>query len=328
MKLRIAGVLLACALIIGLLPSIALAVTEETAPAEQVEVLEQVEPVEEPGIRFTLDGVELEPVTLQYHDGVYFVSVSEMMAQIDASASLEEGEGLLALNADTVVVTGVDPRDDETEDDDPPEHRVERVEDAEGVLDTLAFTARVDDWYVEANGRYLFVDGGVREQDGQILVPIRVLARALNLSVAYDHDKQVVSLYSKSNTGYIVDGSDHYVEEDLYWLSRVIHAESGNQAMEGQIAVGNVVMNRVRSKLFPDTIHGVLAQKNQFSTYKSGAIQEKTPGEDSIIAAKLVLDGAEVVPTALFFNMKHLNNSYAARNREYVCTIGNHAFYQ
>lgn len=331
MKLRAAGVVLALVLIIALLPTIALAVSNVTPPLEPTEDVVQQEAEEAPGLRFTLDGVELEPVTMQYYDGVYFVSVSEIMAQIDSTATVEVADGMLRLSVDTVVMSGTDPREDETEDDDPPEQRAESgaaEESGEGVLDSLALTARVNDLYVEANGRYLYVAEGVKEQGGQVLIPVRVLARALNLSVAYHHEEQVIALHSKANVGYIVDGVDHYGEEDLYWLSRVIHAESGNQSVEGQIAVGNVVMNRVRSKLFPDTIHAVLAQKNQFSTYKSGAIVERTPGEDSVIAAKLVLDGAEVVPTALFFNGKHLTRSYAARNREYVCTIGNHAFYQ
>lgn len=322
MKFRVAHTMLACTLIVASVPTIAHAIADQ--PTEPGIVVQQ--PPRQEGPRFVLDGVLLEPVTYQYHDGAYHVSVRELMAQIDRDAEVEEAGGMLTLAAETVIVSGEDPREDETEHDDPHTLAGELVQ-TEGMLDTLSLTARVGDWYVQANGRYFYVEDGIQEANGQLLLPIRTLARVLNLSVSYDGEHQVVYLSSKANTGYVVDGVDHYNEDDLYWLSRVIHAESGNQSMEGQIAVGNVVMNRVRSKLFPDTIHDVLAQKNQFSTYRSGSLQRKVPGEDSVIAAKLVLDGAEVVPTALFFNTKNLKNSYAARTRDYVCTIGNHAFY-
>ena len=83
-----------------------------------------------------------------------------------------------------------------------------------------------------------------------------------------------------------------------------IYAESGNQPLEGQMAVGNVVLNRVASPIYPNTIEGVLAQKNQFSTYQSGSLAKRTPNESSVIAAKLVLDGGVVEETrgALYFD--------------------------
>lgn len=52
----------------------------------------------------------------------------------------------------------------------------------------------------------------------------------------------------------------------------MVYAESGNQSLDGKIAVANVVLNRVKSPIFPNTIEGVLAQKNQFPTYGSGSL--------------------------------------------------------
>ena len=115
--------------------------------------------------------------------------------------------------------------------------------------------------------------------------------------------------------------------DDLLLLSRVIYRESGNQSLEGQMAVGNVVLNRVADPAFPDTVEGVLAQKNQFSTYKSGVLRKTEPSAKSIIAAKLVLDGGVVKETrgALFFDCT--NNSWAARNKQLIATFGDHNFY-
>ena len=129
-------------------------------------------------------------------------------------------------------------------------------------------------------------------------------------------------------SGAIQSGDQYYNQEDLFWLSRVIDAESGNQPLEGMMAVGNVVMNRVSSPIYPNTVEGVLAQKNQFSTYRSGRLADNTPNAASVIAAKLVLDGGVVEETegALYFDSN--SNSWAARNRECVAVIGGHKFYR
>ena len=160
--------------------------------------------------------------------------------------------------------------------------------------------------YMEVNGRYLYIPGGVQSIGGQICVPDTVAAKAFS------------GLQS---------GDSFYDQEALFWLSRVIYRESGNQSLEGQMAVGNVILNRVASPEFPNTVEGVLAQKNQFSTYKSGALRETNPSESSVIAAKLVLDGGVVEATrgATFFDSNA--NSWAAKNKRFIATFGSHNFY-
>ena len=93
------------------------------------------------------------------------------------------------------------------------------------------------------------------------------------------------------------------------------------------MAVGNVVLNRVADPVFPDTVEGVLAQKNQFSTYASGVLAATEPSESCTIAAKLVMDGGVVEETrgATFFDSGV--NSWAARNKRHIATIGGHKFY-
>ena len=205
------------------------------------------------------------------------------------------------------------------EDGDTPEANVEEAE-------TLRFTAVVGEKYVQANGRYLYVKDGVRLVHDKVAVPVRVLAKIFNLDVGYDSATENVTLDSQSGVGaYLQDAESYYNADTLYWLSRIIYAESGNQVLEGKIAVGNVVMNRVASPLFPDNIYDVLFQRNQFSPASSGSIY-RTPNEQSVVAAKLVMDGAVALKNVLFFNRAGMN-SYASRNRPYVGTIGAHAFY-
>lgn len=177
--------------------------------------------------------------------------------------------------------------------------------------------------YIVANGRYLYVPGGVLCEDLDILVPVRVLSRALGASVSW----QAGTVSLASGGGPILPAGQAYDSTDLYWLSHIIYAESGNQPLEGKIAVGNVVLNRVNSSAFPNTIYGVLFQRGQFTPAMTGSIYS-SPNEESILAAKLCLDGANTGGDALYFvNPKTTPGSWAARNRPYVATIGAHAFF-
>ena len=197
---------------------------------------------------------------------------------------------------------------------------------ADAVVETLTLSAVPGSLYVQANGRYLYVKDGLKQVNGKLAVPVRVLAKIYNLDVGYDGATGNVTLTHQAGTGaFLQNGATYYNGDTLYWLSHIIYAESGNQPMLGKIAVGNVVMNRVASPLFPNNIYDVLFQRNQFSPAISGSIY-RDPNADSVVAAKLVMDGAVALENVLFFNRAGLN-SYASRNRPYVATIGAHAFY-
>lgn len=177
--------------------------------------------------------------------------------------------------------------------------------------------------YIVANGHYLYVPNGVLSKNGSLLVPVRVLCRALGASVYWNSAASAVHIASGS--GPIAHQS--YPQDSLYWLSRIIYAESGNQPLAGKIAVGNVVLNRVNSPAFPNTVYSVVFQGSQFTPVMNGTIYS-TPNAESVLAAKLCLDGANTVGDALYFvNPRATPGSWASRNRPYVATIGAHAFF-
>ena len=190
----------------------------------------------------------------------------------------------------------------------------------------LTMTARLGEQYVVANGRYLYLPERVGQNNGTVMVPMSIVTKAFDAKLTWDAAAGKVLV--QRGSGALMHGDAFYNQDDLFWLSRVMVAEAGNQGLKGQMAVGNVVMNRVLSHIFPDSIHGVLAQKNQFSTYKGGALAKRTPTESCIIAAKLVLDGGvvEEVADALWFDAK-CSSSWAARHRTHLVTIGGHKFY-
>lgn len=89
-------------------------------------------------------------------------------------------------------------------------------------------------------------------------------------------------------------------------LASIIFCEAGNQPYEGQVAVGAVVMNRVKSKAFPDTVEEVIYQSGQFSPAGSGWLDEvRSSGsytDSAMRAAKDALAGANPVGDCLYFD--------------------------
>ena len=91
---------------------------------------------------------------------------------------------------------------------------------------------------------------------------------------------------------------------DLDLLAALIYCEAGNQSMEGKIAVGQVVMNRVASSSFANTIHDVIYEGGQFTPASSGWLDSVigSAPSDCYEAAQAALNGQGTVGGALYFN--------------------------
>ena len=192
----------------------------------------------------------------------------------------------------------------------------------------LFITARPGSIYLEANGRVLYIADGVKLINGTTMVPIRVLAKAMGAEVSWNGYTKSVLVCSGSGT--IKSGDAYYSSESVYWLSRIISAESCSEPLKGKIAVGNVVLNRVACSGFPDSIYAVIFDRlggMQFEPTANGTIYN-TPTEESVLAAKLCLEGASVAGESLFFlNPAMASSFWITNNRSYITTIGNHVFY-
>lgn len=91
-----------------------------------------------------------------------------------------------------------------------------------------------------------------------------------------------------------------YTEEELQLLGRLIRAEAENQPYTAKIAVGAVVVNRVKSDKFPNNITSVIYEKRQFTPVSNGMIN-KPATEETLKAAKEALGGNDPTNGALFF---------------------------
>lgn len=190
---------------------------------------------------------------------------------------------------------------------------------------SFLLTARPGDDYLTVNGEIVPIPHGVMLVQNRTLVPVRVLAQVFGASVSWHPASRTVAV--NSNTA---DESGQYDPDDLYWLSRIISAESRGEPLEGKIAVGNVVLNRVQSPDFPDTIYDVIFDSRwggQFEPVRNGTIYED-PTEESVEAARQCLSGVNVVGGCLYFLAPSLaQNFWVPQNRTYAATIGCHDFY-
>lgn len=113
-------------------------------------------------------------------------------------------------------------------------------------------------------------------------------------------------------------------ERDL--LAKIIHAEAKGESLEGQIAVGAVVINRVKSDLFPNTIKEVIYQKGQFTPVAKN-ILPREPQASAIEAAERALSGEDPTGGALFFYNPTISaNPEYWKTRPVIKRIGNHNF--
>ncbi len=195
--------------------------------------------------------------------------------------------------------------------------------------DALTLIAHTGDYYIYANGHYLYTVDTVRNLGGHLYVPIRPMAQAFAAKLDWNAAESRVELTKKGGPAAI--SWANYKSDEVYWLSRIISAEAGGEPFLGQMAVGNVVLNRVRSSSYPNTIYGVIFDRKhgtQFSPVAFGTIYH-TPTASSVIAAKICLEGYSLSDSILFFQNPRLSTTnWISKNRPYAFTIGNHDFYK
>ncbi len=182
--------------------------------------------------------------------------------------------------------------------------------------------------YIYANGHYFYTVGEIQNWGGSLYVPIRPLSRAFHVSLEWNAARRAVELRSPKGEPQVAWAK--YNSDEVYWLSRIISAEARGESLKGQIAVGNVVLNRVRHSSYPNTIYGVIFDRKhgtQFSPVSFGTIYQ-APSQSAVIAAKLCLEGYTLSDSILFFmNPRISTTNWISQNRPYAFTIGNHVFY-
>lgn len=113
-----------------------------------------------------------------------------------------------------------------------------------------------------------------------------------------------------------------YSEEDVEALARIVYWEARGESEEGQLAVANVVVNRMNDERWPDTIESVIAQKSQFTPYSSSRYFKVRIPESFHDIARRALSGEEAVPD----DYVYFSAGKAWRYAKDFIKIGNHYF--
>ncbi len=183
---------------------------------------------------------------------------------------------------------------------------------------------------------YCLIDG-VKKNHPSIIykdltfIPVRAVSEVLNYKVAWDDLYLTVKITASGVT--VPDSCKDwsYTYDDLLYLGKITHIESGYQHFKVKLGVANTVINRVKSSQFPNNIKDVIFDTRygvQFPPAHTTKINV-TPSKDSMIAVKCALNGVNNVRNSLYFNdAQYASSSWAHNNRPHYATIYDMSFYE
>ncbi len=120
-------------------------------------------------------------------------------------------------------------------------------------------------------------------------------------------------------------GASGYTSSDLYLLAKAIYAEGRGESYTGQVAIGAVIMNRVKSPSFPNTVSGVIYQKGAFTAVTDGQINLE-PNQTAYNAARDAMNGWDPTYGSLYYYNPAVATSSWIFDRKTVTVIGKHVF--
>ena len=145
--------------------------------------------------------------------------------------------------------------------------------------------------------------------------------KALGMNSSY----QALVGSSNSSANSSSQGVNGFSSSEVYLLAKTIYAEGRGEPYTGQVAIGAVVLNRVRSRQFPNTISGVVYQKHAFTAVSDGQIN-LTPNETAMRAAKDAINGWDPTGGAIYYYNPAVATSAWIFDRQTVTVIGKHVF--
>lgn len=133
--------------------------------------------------------------------------------------------------------------------------------------------------------------------------------------------------FNQGNQTRVYAASGNSSASDLQLMARAINGEARGEPYEGQVAVGAVILNRVRSSKFPNTIAGVIYQNGAFTAVADGQINVPiTEGSTVLKAARDAMNGWDPTGGAIYyFNPNTATNKWIW-SRPLIKTIGKHRF--
>ena len=134
-------------------------------------------------------------------------------------------------------------------------------------------------------------------------------------------------LLFKTNNVDIVQAATNNNTSDVQLIARAINGEARGEPYEGQVAVGAVILNRVKSSKFPNTIAGVIYQSGAFTAVSDGQINVPIASNSTVVkAAQDALNGWDPTGGAIYYFNPNTATDKWIWSRPQIKTIGNHIF--
>ncbi len=135
----------------------------------------------------------------------------------------------------------------------------------------------------------------------------------------------IVGTNTANALGMSLTSTSTQTNSDKYLLAKAIYAEARGEPYTGQVAVGAVILNRVKNASFPNTIAGVIYQKGAFTAVDDGQIN-LTPNDTALKAAQDALNGWDPTYGCIYYFNPATATSSWIWSRQQVITIGKHIF--
>ena len=169
------------------------------------------------------------------------------------------------------------------------------------------------------------VDGIYGEQTRQAVILFQKRNGLTPDGIAGPKTLAAIGISSSSSSSSSSGGYGGYSQAEVNLLARVISAEARGEPYSGQVAVGAVILNRIDHPSFPNTLSGVVYQKDAFTCMVDGQIDE--PVADSAYkAAREAISGSDPSGGALYYYNPKTATSEWIFSRPVILTIGNHRF--
>ncbi len=157
------------------------------------------------------------------------------------------------------------------------------------------------------NDQYVGLDFTVKAviRDGRIFLPIDYFANFFGATISYDEKLHTFSIVDSainlSDQARLIAAED---ADNALWLARIISLEARGNSLYKHLAVASVVMNRVKSEKFPNTVYDVIKAKGQFPPAYYKNFDDIKPNAVALTAAIHAVNGENVIEDCLYFNLK------------------------
>ncbi len=141
--------------------------------------------------------------------------------------------------------------------------------------------------------------------DNHIYLPVEYFANFFGATIRYD--EKLFTFFIEDPSIDIADATRLIALEDaddVLWLARIINLEARGNSLYKRLAIGGVVMNRVNSPNFPNTVYDVIKAKGQFPPAYYKDFDTMVPLQSSMTAAIHAFNGENVIEDCLYFNLK------------------------